>query len=389
MVDRVRSLLAFLAIVASLGLVALGPSALAARNEAGALALARAEAQAASRRADALDRQARAATNAADRASAQGAAIAARITAAEAGLTASERRIALLQSIYTVQRARLAERQGPLIRLTAALQTMARRPPALALVQPGSVQDTVHVRSLLAAILPEIRRRTADLRAEVDRSNRLKTRFEQARGALLASRGELQRRRVELARFEVGQRSRSRELSGLALAQSDRALAFGEEARTLSRIEGDRAFQARLAASLSDLPGPVPRPGSGGGAPPATPYRLPVEGRLLRGVGEISDGGVHSRGLHLAPEAGAAVVAPARGRIAYAAPFRGYGNVVIIDHGRGWTTVVTNLDTLDVARGRNVAQGARLGRAAAADPRITVELRRNGRPVPIARLVRG
>jgi hypothetical protein len=34
---------------------------------------------------------------------------------------------------------------------------MARRPPALALVQPGSIDEVVHVRSLLASTLPVIR----------------------------------------------------------------------------------------------------------------------------------------------------------------------------------------------------------------------------------------
>ena len=377
-------------LVVALGALGFAAAAGSTRGtDARALAQARAEATAASRRADALDRQARAATGAAERAAAQGEAIAARIAAAEADLTASERRIALLQAIYQEQRARLALRQQPLIRLTAALQTMARRPTALALVQPGSIQDSVHVRSLLAAILPEIRRRTADLRAEVDRSNRLRARFEQARGALLASRAELQSRRVELARFEVSQRSRSRELAGLSLAQSDRALAFGEEARTLSRLEDRRQHQARLEASLSTLPSPLPRPGSEGSAARPVPFRLPVEGRLVAGVGEISDGGVHSRGLTLAPEPGAAVVAPARGRVAFAAPFRNYGNVVILDHGRGWSSVITDLETLDVAPGRVVSRGTRLGRAAASTPRITVELRRDGRPVPVAGLVSG
>ena len=90
---------------------------------------------------------------------------------------------------------------------------------------------------------------------------------------------------------------------------------------------------------------------------------MPVEGRLLTGVGEISDGGVHSRGLTFAVAPQARVVAPANGRVAYAAPFRSYGQVVIIDHGRGWSTVITNLGSLDVARGQLVRRGTPLGRA--------------------------
>ena len=116
---------------------------------------------------------------------------------------------------------------------------------------------------------------------------------------------------------------------------------------------------------------------------------VPVEGRLLTGVGEISDGGVHSRGLTFAVDPRARVVAPANGRVAFAAPFRSYGNVVILDHGRGWSTVITNLETLDVARGQTVRRGQTLGRTGSGQPEVTVELRRQGRPVPLAQLIGG
>ena len=375
----------------ALALLLATAAASAPRGDAEALAQAKAEADQANRRYRQLDVEARRATGEADRARAGAEALAARIEAAEADLTAAERRIALIAALQTAQRARLAERQGPVIRLTAALQTMTRRPAALALVQPGSVRDAVHVRSLLAATMPEIRRRTADLRAEVVRSTDLRRQSETARSGLLASRTALRERRTALARFEVGQRARSQQLAGMALTQSDRALVFGEEARTLAGTIGTRDYQAALAASLAALPGPSPRPGNGDG--PAQietiPYSLPVEGRLLTGVGEISDGGVHSRGLTFETAASAPVIAPAGGRVVYAAPFRRYGNVVIIDHGRGWASVITDLAELQVAPGRTVQRGTPIGRAGTGSPRITVELRRNGRPLPVAQLVGG
>jgi septal ring factor EnvC (AmiA/AmiB activator) len=279
-----------------------------------------------------------------------------------------------------------------LIRLTAALQTMTRRPAALALIQPGSVRDAVHVRSLLAATMPEIRRRTTALRAEVARSAALRHDAELARQGLIDSRAALHQRRLALARFEAGERARSQQLAGLALSQSDRALVFGEEARSLERTIGTRDYQTALAARLARLPGPLPRPDLPGAAEapaPTLPYTLPVEGRLITGVGEISDGGVHSRGLTFATAAGAAVIAPAGGRIVYAGPFRRYGNVVIIDHGAGWASVVTDLATLEVAVGATVARGTPLGRTGNGASQVTVELRRNGRPVPIAQLIGG
>jgi len=374
-----------------LALLGIAVAAQASRGpDVAALGEARKEAEAANARTQELERQARAATSAAGRARAEGEALAARIEAAEADLTAAERRIAIIARLQEAQQARLASRQGPLIRLVAALQTMARRPPALALVQPGSLEDTVRVRALLAATLPEIRRRTAALRAEVNYADALRARADQAQGALRAGREALAARRTALAAFENEQRARSSSLAGLSLTEGDRALALGEEARAIAQTIDRGAEDARLTVDLGALPGPTPRPGSESDpARQRLPYVMPVRGRLLTGVGEISDAGVHSRGLTLATPVGAQAVAPANGRVAFAAPFRGYGNVLIIDHGRGWTTVITGLATLDVARGAAVARGASLGRAGSNAPRVTVELRHAGRPVPLAQLLAG
>ncbi|MEA3028833.1 MAG: murein hydrolase activator [Sphingomonadales bacterium] len=384
-------LFAPLALIALL-LAGAGAVQAARGNDAEALAVARREAAAATERSRALDNAARRATTDADRARAASEALAGRIEAAEADLTVAERRIAFIAAQQALQRARLAQRQGPIIRLTAALQTMTRRPAALALVQPGSVRDAIHVRSLLAAALPEIRRRTAALRLEARRSADLRARSELAVRGLVDSREALRQRRVALAGFEAAQRTRSQQLTGLALTQSDRALVYGEEAQALQSAIGTRQSDSAVAASLARLPGPLPRPAQPGPEPPVAetlPYSLPVEGRVVTGVGEISDGGVHARGLTFETAVEARVIAPAAGRIVYAAPFRRYGNVVIIDHGRGWMTVLTDLGSIGVRAGQNVGRGALVGRAGTGAPRVTLELRRNGRPVPVAQLISG
>ena len=127
--------------------------------------------------------------------------------------------------------------------------------------------------------------------------------------------------------------------------------------------------------------------------PPAAnrppPYRLPVVGRVLTGLGEVSDAGIRARGVTLSPAAGAQVVSPGAGRIAYAGGFRGYGRIVIVDHGGGWTTLLTGLGRTAVTAGQTVDAGSPLGTAGATRPSITVELRHDGSPVDIAPLLTG
>jgi septal ring factor EnvC (AmiA/AmiB activator) len=86
----------------------------------------------------------------------------------------------------------------------------------------------------------------------------------------------------------------------------------------------------------------------------------------------------------------APVIAPAGGVVRYAQAFRGYGGTVIVDHGRGWTSVLTGLGTLAVRAGGRVRGGARIGTARRGGNRqVTLELRRHGEPVDAAALIRG
>jgi septal ring factor EnvC (AmiA/AmiB activator) len=84
---------------------------------------------------------------------------------------------------------------------------------------------------------------------------------------------------------------------------------------------------------------------------------------------------------------GAQIVAPAAGRIAYSGRYRGYGNILIIEHDAGWTSLITNMAMSKVAVGDRVMQGSPVGQSGADDPVVTVELRRNGRPIDIAALI--
>jgi septal ring factor EnvC (AmiA/AmiB activator) len=55
-------------------------------------------------------------------------------------------------------------------------------------------------------------------------------------------------------------------------------------------------------------------------------------------------------------------VAPASGTILFAGPFQDYDGVVIIDHGRGWKSVLVNAGTA-LTKGARVRIGDRLGTA--------------------------
>jgi septal ring factor EnvC (AmiA/AmiB activator) len=363
-----------------------------------ALADARAQGAEARRRAEALEVNASSAAAAVERTAQESAALAARVQEAEAGIAASEARIALIDRQQGALRAMLAQKQRPLIELTAALQRLSRRPPILALFRPGSLNDAVYLRAALDAMLPEVQRRTAGLRADLDRVRALRDQERNAVADLRAAQGQLQRRRGELSALETRQRLAARAASGAADREAERALALAERARDLGELTAELGKAGALRAELAALPGPVLRPAlpqnaqvAAEPAPiaPATNapsrYLLPVSGRLVVGFGARLPDRPASRGIAIAAREGAQAIAPARGRVAFAGPYRGYGQILIIDHGGGWTSLVTGLDRLGTRVGAELVAGAPLGQAGAGRPVITLELRRDGEAVdPLA-----
>ena len=362
------------------------------------LAEAKAQSASAAARSAGLERAAAIERDQAAQARAQEAAVAARIQQAEADIAAGQARIAIIDTLLADQRARLAVKQAPVARLMAALQSLARRPAVISMVQPGSVDDLVHVRAVLSSTLPVIRARTADVRADLAQTRALQEQAALATRALAESRSRLEAQRLALTRLEAEHRLRSRTLGRDALFESDRAIALGEKARDIVDLMDTIGNQAATRESLQSLPGPLPRPPRPGEAAApidpmhwssaAPPYRLPVQGKIVTGLGEVSAAGVRSRGLTLAPLAGAQVVAPAAGRIAFAGPFRDYGAIVIIDHGGGWTSLVAGLASVSVRIGEAVGQGAPIGQAQRGEaPRVTVKLRRRDRAVDMTALI--
>ena len=368
------------------------------QQEQAALKAARRQSDEARDRSVRLDQQAGAARDEAEQARHRAAAMAARIQQAEADIAGAQARIAIVARMQRAQATRLAAKQEPVVRLTAALQMMARRPLALALVQPGSVTDAVHMRAVLGQVLPVIRQRTAGLRAELERSRALRATAQQAADALARSQQQRKERQAQLAALETQKRVAARDYRTNAGLESERALALGERARDIVDLMDRLEEAGDLREQLAALPGPLLRPArpdqTGAPAPERTvalsgppPYRLPVVGQLVTGMGEVNDGGVRSRGLTLVTQAGAQAVAPTAGRIAFAGPYRGYGQILIIDHGQGWTTLITGLHRVTAQVGDSVRQGDPVAITGPGRPTITIELRRNGRPVDIVPLV--
>lgn len=391
-----------LALLFALGAAAVAavPEAIVASGADGAttreaVVRAREQARAAKARGDRFEREAEKTAEQAEKSAREVAALAARVQQAEAERILAEAQLRAVGRERDRLEADLAARQRPLVGLTATLQRLSRNPPAFALLRPGTIEETVRARALMTTMLPVIERRTTALRREVSAIRAIAQREAAAIDRLRATEARLAERRENLLERETAQRLAARRLGGDAAREEERALALAEQARDLTGLLDTLDDNARRREALAALPGPKIRPQRPSEAQVSAPsvsdlraeaspepYLLPANGRLAEGFGGSS------RGLTLAVESGAAVVAPGAGRVAFAGPYSNYGRIVILEHGNGWTSLVTGLGRLDVSVGEDLVAGSPLG---VADPRlgrVILELRRRGEPIDPLPLLR-
>jgi len=150
---------------------------------------------------------------------------------------------------------------------------------------------------------------------------------------------------------------------------------------------------------LSPPPGILPRPAPG--APPPAPraspddpahrpprWHWPVQGGRVIGTVTQPSGGL---GLRIDGELNQPVFAAADGKVVYTGSgLRGYGQLIIITHERGWLTAYGHNALLQVQEGDTVRAGqqiAAMGFAPGQQPMLYFEIRLDGRPLdPLGQL---
>jgi septal ring factor EnvC (AmiA/AmiB activator) len=308
-------------------------------------------------------------------------AAAAEIEAAEARIAVADATLAQAQAELARREAALARKRAPTAALLAGVATMGRQPPLLAIADGTSIEEIVRVRALLDTTMPVIARRSSALAAEVRESERLAQAASKARQEIAASKRDLANRQQRFAALERQAIQRAAQLSGQAFGAEDRVLARGEDVADLTGEAAAAASARSNARRLAALGLSPPRPFAGEGQPAnALSYSLPAQAPLVEGVGSVSPFGVEARGVRLATPRGTPLIVPADGNILFAGAYRDHDGVVIIDHGRGWTTMLIGVAT-PLAKGTRVRRGDPLGRALGD---VSVELRSSGRPISAA-----
>jgi murein hydrolase activator len=341
----------------------------------------------------------------------QSVAAAAKLRQAEAATEAAATRMDDLQRQRRDAAARLAVRAAAMQPLLPVIERLSLYPAETLLAVPAAPEDTLRGVIVLQGLARQIQQDSAALR--------------RAQAALDTATAAVQAETPKLAAAAAAQQQEAVALDQqIATAQADRqaaeadadaaaARAAGQAARaeTLrtmlvaldaqrraeadsAREEAARATREKHAAEAEaahQREVALGHPAGGGTlasvAAPKGQLTAPVAGTVFRSWGDPTDAGPATGiSYHAAPAA--RVVSPCAGRVEFAAPFRSYGLLMILDCGGGYHAVLAGFDRLDAKVGQDVRPGEPVGvmpgwepGAGASRPALYVELRRDGQPV--------
>ena len=115
---------------------------------------------------------------------------------------------------------------------------------------------------------------------------------------------------------------------------------------------------------------------------------LPVKGKIVKLFGQTDPIGLTTKGITISTRPGAHVVASFDGRVIYAGPFRTYGNILIIDHGEGFSTLLVGLGYIGVKTEQVILGGEPVGKMETGslknkeiNQKLYIELRKHGKPI--------
>ena len=314
-------------------------------------------------------------------------------------------------------RTELSQRRFEMSGTLAALERLSRNPPQTLLAFPDAPTRMVRSAMLLRVALPRIRDDTERLAAMLDELGRIR---EETRLRLVSVEAEtveleaeqkrlsdiLRRKSTLLRQTESERREVNHRVAELASkAKSIRELLAQIEAEREQREAAERKRREELAAQQAaalrqrqqapdadspDSPTQLAKPAGIRPFPASGPITDPTSAKVVRYYGQRNKLGQTERGITYATRPGAQIVAPHDGLVAFAGPFEGYGQILIIEHDGGYHTLLAGLERLDTSVGQWVLAGEPVGAMGEVSldgetsldgAGLYLELRRNGQPI--------
>ncbi|CDO46196.1 peptidase M23 [Bartonella henselae] len=287
----------------------------------------------------------------------------------------------------------LKSRRTEFAEVLSILERMGLKPPPALVVRPEDVLASVRSSVLLGAVVPQMQEKTQALTESLKELTNLSNAITVEYAALktkMQNQAE-QRKHLELLLDKKAKLQKRSEEELTEQQQKNSALV--KKAQSLeelileldrqSQLNSDVSVQMQKTLQLLEQSNFENQKGS---------LLFPVLGKSIQHVKNSSQ--ITRFGEMIETEAEAIIVAPADALVAFAGPFRSYGQLIILNVGNGYHIVLTGMSKINVTQGQFVLSGEPLGtmgmqfiaNSVALDigktaPMLYIEFRKHGKPV--------
>lgn len=329
------------------------------------------------------------------------------ISRLEADLLKLEEDVKLKEASFKVE-------NNSLIQMIASLQNMSLNPSESVILQPHSPIDIIRSAILLRETVPFINEKSSKLKVDLDvlynqkqkiESNVKKTTKYQSKlkkqqedmKVLLKKKANLRKsienQGLEAQKVADNLANKAKDLRDL-LEELERQKEIErkkrEEAERLARLKRQQEQNKQKTVDTKTHQEIKEQTKGGRFAMAKGSLTRPCSGPIITEYGQTMSKGVSSKGIVYKTRSEAQVIAPYDGTVIFSGPFKGYGNLIIVEHGDGYLSLLAGLGNIDCELGQMLLTGEPVGTMPeTAGAKLYVEIRKDRQPINPAPWIAG
>jgi septal ring factor EnvC (AmiA/AmiB activator) len=322
----------------------------------------------------------------------------------EVRLSQMEKQLETLKTELVEAQNGFSKEDDHLIKTLAALQNLALKPTESLLVQPLSPVDIIRSAMILRETIPYLEANAERIRNQLQNIENKKKKIETQIGEISKQKIVMQTERKRMIALvqrksqlgnsvEIKSQKAKENMDKLAsqaknlrdllnkIEQQRKERAAREAAERKRREAESRKLEEKQSDDLIKSERESITNIASGFAKAKGTLPMPARGTIISHYGEQKNG-VSSKGLIVATRARAQVIAPFDGAVVFAGPFRGYGNMIIVEHDNGYLSLLSGLGSIDVELGQMLLAGEPVGQMPSGDKaELYIEIRKDNQPI--------
>lgn len=330
-----------------------------------------------------------------------------------------EKELLKLQDELKVLQESFSAEDKNLIQVLYALQNLALKPTEALFVQPLKPVEIIRSAMLLRETVPVLSERAAKIKKKLNEISDKKQSIEKQMVQIAKNKTNLEKEHAQMRKLMSQKSDANKKLKSQTLETQKKIRQLADQAKDIkelldklereriawqkmeqerfeqkqrerAELEAYRREQGEEAQKSSDTksddlikfkPRDI-RESIKGFAQAKGRLSKPARGSIAVSYGEETSKGVTSKGISILTRPQAQVISPYDGAVIFAGPFRGYGKLIIIEHGEGYMSLLAGMDTIDCDVGQMLLAGEPVGMMPNDDnSHLYVELRKDNKPI--------